>query len=345
MINYKILKIISLVLMSFFSLSVIAQTDTSISSAAEAVSQISGSVPGIPAMKVTTNADGSQDYTVTLQILGIMTVLTLLPSFLIMMTSFTRIIIVFAILRQALGLQGTPSSQILLGLSLFLTIFIMMPVFQQVNDEALQPYIDLIQTFNPDTERNDLTLYPGSPAVAKHFMRRQDSTHLFELHPTDIQHLTNYCYRWKKAFIKQSDGYQGVLGLLPPPSRRGVVLIDPPYELKEDYQKAVNTIIKAYSKFATGTYILWYPVVKRELVTEMKHHFTQKNTNNNVKNLLQIEFCLSADSDEYGMTGTGLFIVNPPWQLSQQMSHVLPYLKEKLGNHNASFSVCQLIEE
>lgn len=211
--------------------------------------------------------------------------------------------------------------------------------------EALQPYIDLIQTFNPDSERNDLTLYPGSPAVAKHFMRRQDSTHLFELHPTDIQHLTNYCYRWKKAFIKQSDGYQGVLGLLPPPSRRGVVLIDPPYELKEDYQKAVNTIIKAYSKFATGTYILWYPVVKRELVTEMKHHFTQQNSNNNVKNLLQIEFCLSADSDEYGMTGTGLFIVNPPWQLSQQMSHVLPYLKEKLGNHNASFSVCQLIEE
>lgn len=128
--------------MSFFSLSVIAQTDTSISSAAEAVSQISGSVPGIPAMKVTTNADGSQDYTVTLQILGIMTVLTLLPSFLIMMTSFTRIIIVFAILRQALGLQGTPSSQILLGLSLFLTIFIMMPVFQQVNDEALQPYMN-----------------------------------------------------------------------------------------------------------------------------------------------------------------------------------------------------------
>ena len=119
-----------------------AQADNSISSGANAVSQVAAAVPGIPAIKMTTNPDGSQDYTVTIQILGIMTVLTLLPSFLIMMTSFTRIIIVFAILRQALGLQGTPSTQILVGLSLFLTIFIMMPVFEEVNKEALQPYMN-----------------------------------------------------------------------------------------------------------------------------------------------------------------------------------------------------------
>ncbi|HUH36326.1 MAG TPA: flagellar type III secretion system pore protein FliP [Spongiibacteraceae bacterium] len=99
-------------------------------------------LPGIPAMTVTTQADGSQDYSVTLQILAVMTLLTLLPSFLMMMTAFTRIIIVFAILRQALGLQSTPSNQILLGLSLFLTIFIMLPVFQQVNETALQPYME-----------------------------------------------------------------------------------------------------------------------------------------------------------------------------------------------------------
>ena len=207
--------------------------------------------------------------------------------------------------------------------------------------QALQPYIDLINELNPDSAINDLTLYPGSPAVAKRFTRRQDSTHLFELHPTDIEYLTEFCYRWKKVFVKQSDGYQGVLGLLPPPSRRGVVLIDPPYELKEDYQKAVNTIIKAYSKFSTGTYILWYPVVKRTLVTQMQHTFASSN----VKNLLQIEFCLSQDTDEYGMTGTGLFIVNPPWQLAKQMAEILPYLQEKLGNNDSSFTLEQLIEE
>lgn len=105
------------------------------------MTKVSKLLPGVPAMHVKTNADGSQDYTVTLQILALMTVLTLLPSFLITMTAFTRITIVLAILRQALGLQTTPSNQILLGLSLFLTIFIMQPVLNRVNEEALQPYL------------------------------------------------------------------------------------------------------------------------------------------------------------------------------------------------------------
>jgi len=99
-------------------------------------------IPGLPAMTVSTNADGSQDYTVTLQILAIMTGLTLLPALLMMMTSFTRIIIVFSILRQALGLQQSPSNQILIGLALFLTMFIMAPVFEVINAQALQPYIN-----------------------------------------------------------------------------------------------------------------------------------------------------------------------------------------------------------
>ncbi len=99
-------------------------------------------IPGLPAMTVTTNPDGSEDYTVTLQILAVMTALTFLPAVLLMMTSFTRIIIVFAILRQALGLQQSPSNQILIGLSLFLTLFIMQPVLSVINEDALQPYIN-----------------------------------------------------------------------------------------------------------------------------------------------------------------------------------------------------------
>lgn len=100
-----------------------------------------GTLPGVPAFTMTPRADGGEDYTVTIQILAVMTALTLLPAFLLMMTSFARIIIVFAILRQALGLQQTPSNQILLGLALFLTIFIMRPVFETVNVNALQPYM------------------------------------------------------------------------------------------------------------------------------------------------------------------------------------------------------------
>ena len=97
---------------------------------------------GISAVTVTTNPDGTQDYSMTLQALFIMTALSLIPAFIMMMTSFTRIIVVLSILRQAIGLQQSPSNQILIGVSLFLSMFIMAPVFEQVNENALQPYLN-----------------------------------------------------------------------------------------------------------------------------------------------------------------------------------------------------------
>lgn len=101
----------------------------------------SNSTLGVPALTVSTDENGQQNYSVSIQILLLMTALTVLPALLMMMTSFTRIMVVFAILRQALGLQQTPSNQILLGLALFLSFFIMTPVLQQINDDALQPYL------------------------------------------------------------------------------------------------------------------------------------------------------------------------------------------------------------
>ncbi|TQV75354.1 flagellar type III secretion system pore protein FliP [Aliikangiella marina] len=97
---------------------------------------------GIPVLSVETNDSGNQEYSVTLQVLGLMTLLTFLPAIIMMMTSFIRVTVVFAILRQALGMQQTPSNQILIGLSLFLTFFIMSPVIEQVNENAIQPYIN-----------------------------------------------------------------------------------------------------------------------------------------------------------------------------------------------------------
>lgn len=139
-----------MLLLTIFSLNSFAQTSTppapsQLEPAKTSASNVGGSlpaIPGLPALTVKTNKDGTQDYTVTLQILGIMTMLTFLPALLMMMTSFTRIIIVFSILRQALGLQQSPSNQILIGLALFLTFFIMQPVFDKVNADALQPYIN-----------------------------------------------------------------------------------------------------------------------------------------------------------------------------------------------------------
>ncbi|SMF36556.1 flagellar biosynthetic protein FliP [Alteromonadaceae bacterium Bs31] len=139
-------KVIALILLIFFiPLTASAQQSEAITSAESMLQQgVQGFKPidGLPAVTVKTNADGSQEYTVTLQILFLMTALTFLPAILMMMTSFTRIIIVFSILRQALGLQQSPSNQILIGLSLFLTFFIMSPVLTEVNENAMQPYIN-----------------------------------------------------------------------------------------------------------------------------------------------------------------------------------------------------------
>lgn len=104
--------------------------------------EVANANTGIKALTVTTNPDGTQDYTMTLQVVAIMTALSLLPAFLIMMTCFTRIIVVMSILRQAIGLQQSPSNQIIIGLTLFLTMFIMAPVFDEINIKALQPYLE-----------------------------------------------------------------------------------------------------------------------------------------------------------------------------------------------------------
>ena len=113
---------------------------------------------GVKALTVTSNADGTQDYTMTLQALAIMTSLSLIPAFVLMMTSFTRIIVVLSILRQAIGLQQSPSNQILVGVSLFLSMFIMAPVFEEMNEKALQPYLNEGATFQQTYEAAKMPL-------------------------------------------------------------------------------------------------------------------------------------------------------------------------------------------
>jgi flagellar biosynthetic protein FliP len=179
----KYFLLIALMLMSVSSWAQTKPTVDPVPSANTSAVNVGGSlpaIPGLPALTVKTNKDGTQEYTVTLQILGVMTMLTFLPALLMMVTSFTRIIIVFSILRQALGLQQSPSNQILIGLALFLTFFIMQPVFNKANEDALQPYINQQITANvaiekaakpfhafmlAQTRESDINLFVG---IAKH---------------------------------------------------------------------------------------------------------------------------------------------------------------------------------
>ena len=134
--------LIAIGLLFFLSFSSGVQAQEKNPAATQQVSETISTIPGLPALTLKTNADGSQEYNVSIQILAVMTLLTFLPALLLMTTSFTRIIIVFAILRQALGLQQSPSNQILIGMSLFLSLFIMGPVWNEANQQALQPYLN-----------------------------------------------------------------------------------------------------------------------------------------------------------------------------------------------------------
>ncbi len=204
--------------------------------------------------------------------------------------------------------------------------------------QLLADYVSLI---NELQEEQKLTIYPGSPAIAKQSMRKQDTAQLFELHKTDFDLLSQFCSQWRQANIQNKDGYKGLLRQLPPPSRRGVVLIDPPYEIKSDYQHAVETIINGVKKFATGTYILWYPVVTRSYIDKMAEDFIDSK----IRNILQVEFCLNPDAEKYGMTGTGLFIINPPWKLKSLLEESMPVLKQHIGNSSTQSIVTQLVAE
>ena len=210
----------------------------------------------------------------------------------------------------------------------------------QRNDlpEELAQYIELIHELNPNKKLN---IYPGSPSIAQNFLRRQDASFLYDLHPTDFGLLSELFEQKRKVQVYKTDGYKSLKGQLPPTTRRGVVLIDTPYEMKTEYVDAVTAITKGYRMFSGGVYILWYPVVHRHYIDQMERQFCDSD----VRNVLQLELQMAPDNEEYGMTGTGLFIVNPPWTLTRQAEAILPYLTTQLGDSDSSYLVRQLIEE
>nr|WP_193988182.1 23S rRNA (adenine(2030)-N(6))-methyltransferase RlmJ [Lelliottia steviae] len=203
---------------------------------------------------------------------------------------------------------------------------------------ALNEYIELIKSFN---QQGDLDFYPGSPKIAEHFLRRQDKGWFFELHPRDLELLQNNMQGKRSIRVRGENGFQGLVGLLPPASRRACVLIDPPYEIKADYDTVVNTIIKAYKRFATGTYMIWYPVVDRERIDRMEAGLIDSG----VRNIQLFELATEADTEVHGMTASGMIVINPPWKLKQTMDAILPELVELLAQNSGFYRSEQLVDE
>ena len=121
--------------------------------------------------------------------------------------------------------------------------------------------------------------------------------------------------------------------LLPPPDRRALVLIDPSYEVKSDYQHLIKQLLQAHKRFATGTYAIWYPVVLRQRIDEMELALKKSG----IKNIQLMEFGLQADNPEYGMTSSGMIVINPPWTLWRAMEETLPWLVNHLSENNSGF--------
>ena len=188
----------------------------------------------------------------------------------------------------------------------------------------LKDYLHCVKHFNHNDE---LVYYPGSPMIAEQFLRHKDRSWMFELHPTDVEKLQQNFSGKRHARIVQSDGFSGLLPLLPPASKRGLILIDPPYEVKNDYDTAVKTLITAYKRFATGTYALWYPVVERARIDTLE----KKLHNSGIKNIQLFELGREPDSAERGMTAAGMIVINPPWTLKQKLQTLLPKLAATIG--------------
>ncbi|AKH87734.1 23S rRNA (adenine(2030)-N(6))-methyltransferase RlmJ [Edwardsiella tarda] len=187
----------------------------------------------------------------------------------------------------------------------------------------LEPYMMAVRHFN---RSGQLRYYPGSPLIARQLLREQDRLHLSELHPSDFPLLRAEFQKDERARVVRENGYQQLKSQLPPASRRGLILIDPPYELKSDYQDVVKGIQEGYKRFATGTYALWYPVVLRQNIKRLVHALEESG----IRRILQIELAVRPDSDQRGMTASGMIVINPPWKLEGQMRSVLPWLHQVL---------------
>ncbi|WP_028115609.1 23S rRNA (adenine(2030)-N(6))-methyltransferase RlmJ [Ferrimonas senticii] len=205
--------------------------------------------------------------------------------------------------------------------------------------QALHPYLKAVKALNPN---GNLRYYPGSPKLAALLLREQDRMVMTELHPTDFPLLKQEFARDRRAKIYKEDGYAQIKAAMPPQERRGVVLIDPPYELKTEYADMVKGVEQGHKRWATGTYAIWYPVVLRDNIDFVERRLKASG----IRNILKIEMNVMADTYERGMTGSGMIVINPPWKLEQQMNELLPWLTEKMAQTDqANFVVEWIVPE
>jgi len=190
----------------------------------------------------------------------------------------------------------------------------------------MKSYMDALQACSGGLK---LRRYPGSPWLAAHFARSGDTLRLCELHSTDFALLRRqFKDAGRRVSVEQADGFEVLKAALPPPSRRGLVLIDPSYEIKSDYMKVAAAIKDALKRFATGTYLVWHPLLPTIEANQLPDRLKKAGASHWLHAVLSVR---APATKGRGMHGSGMFVVNPPWTLAAALEECLPYLATELA--------------
>ena len=209
---------------------------------------------------------------------------------------------------------------------------------QQLPPEEIKDYLAAVRAENTGRQ---LVRYPGSPQLVRRLIRAQDRLQLSELHGSDYESLQQLFGGDKQVSLAKEDGLERLGKKLPPIQKRGLILIDPSYEVKSDFSKVVDALQAAHARFATGIYGLWYPVIERNTTERM----LQRLQETGIPKQLRIEHCVAADGAVRGMSGSGMLFINPPWQLQAQAEMLLPWLNQTLTEGQGSWKVIWQVPE
>ncbi|KAA8734508.1 23S rRNA (adenine(2030)-N(6))-methyltransferase RlmJ [Acinetobacter qingfengensis] len=205
---------------------------------------------------------------------------------------------------------------------------------------AIQRYLDLVGQLR---EQDGKGAYPGSPWFAVQEMREQDKATIFEMQSEVFEYLRDNI-RDKRVGLHERDAYEGLLAVIPPKEKRGLVMIDPPYEIeRKDFPQLVELLQNAHKKWATGVFAVWYPIKDRAMI----ERFEKKMFKTGIRRQLICEICVWPDDTPVGLNGCGLLVINPPWQFAEDakaaLQWLLPHLK--MTEHGAMTNVRWLVGE
>ncbi len=197
----------------------------------------------------------------------------------------------------------------------------------------LAPYLDAVRTLNP---AGPIRLYPGSPKLARMLFRPQDRLSAMELHPEDCRALSRLFEGDYQVRVTELDGWLALGAHLPPKEKRGIVLVDPPFEIEGEYERLVDGLSRAWRRFSTGVYCLWYPIKKGAPIAA----FHQALKDLEIPKMLCAELSVRSDRETTGLSGSGLIIVNPPYTLKDELHAALPELKRVLAKDRFASQRC-----